>query len=278
MNKLIISIIILLITGCFNKDISKNSIKINEEKINPIIDKNNTNLNIFEKEIHNERINIPNEIKGVYLSEAYLENLDNIKSSTVSLYKIKRENLILNNIYEIIISEDILFILNLHEGISHKITSFDDNVLLFETPYFMEIGVLKINNGILTINEINYIKIIDGIRNETEIKKYITKILFNDKIFINDEGDEIYINENGNILYKNEEYEIYYGTTPILENEIYDRMEKINKSNNWSIDNLGIRVNNNEVSIYHINTSSEDEIFYIKNAEFILIDVLRRKL
>jgi hypothetical protein len=179
----------------------------------------------------------------------------------------------------IISSKDVLFVYNLHEGIKCEIQSFNNGIItLKKSP---DESSIKINNGIININNTIYHKITDdttpGPGNKMGVKKYITQVIFQNKVYTDDIGNELYRLENGNIFYKNKEFEFNYSY--IWENKNYDKLCPIERNRDWPPDDIWIEVNNSEINIYTINVPGDyDVIDWAINGEFILINKLKEKM
>jgi hypothetical protein len=259
-------------------------IKYNESKFNMLsyfsYDENYLmNKEKYMKEYDFEvKINIPG-IMGTYINIPYLDQLSDSKSHTVSINKVHNENNM--EIDEIIISEGgVLFIYNLHEGVTKNILGINDNILVFSDPYNESDGkIIFIDNDSLIFNDITYKKVTNDITpgpgEKTGVKTYITTVVFGDVIYTNDNGDEFLVLKNGNILYKNKEFEINYGY--LLENKYYDKIKLIKRERHWPHEDYWIKLDDDEISVYVIQVPDDyDDIDWAQTGNFILVDRLKK--
>jgi hypothetical protein len=251
--------------------------------------KSNTKNNILENSIDISQENkstetsiIPKEIIGTYLNEPYLNYLKETKSHIISINKVKHELKIEGDkIDEIIISEDrVLFSINLHEGLSREIESFDGNTMIVKVWKSIK-DTLIIKNGNVYYNDINYIKVTDDItpgpRDKIGVKQFITNIIFGNKIYVNDSGDELYCLDNANIMYKNIEYEFVYSY--MWQNRKYDQLYSVNPTKNWPPEAYWMEKIGSEVKIYTIILPDDpnEDVDYNLNCEYAIYDNLKEK-
>jgi hypothetical protein len=179
----------------------------------------------------------------------------------------------------IISSKGVLFIYNLHEGITGEIQTVDNNsITLKNSPYESHI---EINNNTINFNNTIYYKITDDITpgpsHKIGVKKYITHVIFQNKVYKDIVGDELYSLENGNVFYKNKEFEFNYGY--MLQNEHYDELSPIERSKYWPPEDLWIEINNGKINVYSIKVpDGYDDIDWKISGEFILINSLKEKM
>ncbi|MDR0312646.1 MAG: hypothetical protein LBI14_03525 [Treponema sp.] len=146
MKKMFIIFIVLLQIGC-----SKNEENSKENIQDYIVDNIVSDSNLVNRSISNLPIHIPEEIVGTYLSKEYLYYLKELKSHIISINKVHNDQLIVKHIDEVIISNEILFIYNLHEGTTHRIKSFENNNLTIDNSPFSGVPYIPINNGVLLL-------------------------------------------------------------------------------------------------------------------------------
>jgi hypothetical protein len=239
--------------------------------------KDTTNKDTKNETKLEEKTNVPKEIIGTYLNTVYLDLLNETKSHTVAINKVHDEYNI--EIDEIIISEEkMLLIVGLHEGISCKIISINDNTLVFRESQHKNVNEITLtDDNLLMYGDVMYRKVAHdtapGPGRKIGVKTYITSIIFGDKIYRNDKGDELYRLQNGNILYKNKEYEFNYGY--LLQNQHYDKLCLIEERNNWPPKDYWIKMNGDEISVYIIQVPDDyDDIDWAMIGEFVLVDTL----
>jgi len=277
-----IVLIQLIANSCIrnsNKEDKKNLIAFssNNEILNiPYTKYENTVDTLVVSEID---VIIPENIIGTYLSEPYLNNLNETKSHIISINRVHTNNDIPNSIDEIIVSDKVLFIYNLHEGTTHKISSITNNSIVLESNSVTP--SITIGRDCLYLNNVKYIKITDDItpgpRNKIGVKHFITNVIFDNKIYVNEENDELFRLENDNIIYKNVEYDFSYSY--VFQNKNYDKLSAINRSDVlYPLGSVWIELKENEIKIYTIKIPEGFDGFdVLLFSEYILEDILKEK-
>jgi hypothetical protein len=171
----------------------------------------------------------------------------------------------------IIFDNEIIQINSFHDGGGSSISGYNNDELIINNPYGSE-RIIQIMNDYSVRNEYGIVfncisTNVDDWR--LEIRAYITKIIFGDKIYSNNNGDKIFRIENGNIIRNNIEYEIHIDT--VLSSEEYDYL----RSHQW--DKIYFRMNDNLLEIYQQKIPDEwiGEPMQDKFAEYELIDVYK---
>jgi hypothetical protein len=265
MRYLLIIITVFLFFSCSKNSNSKTE---NNDLINETIELDYSVNQSYQ--INNEHLNnnVHNKI-GVYLPQYYIETLEKTKLHKVSAHNYYSLPNSKNLIELIIFDNEILEIFNFHDGGGGNILGYKNDELIIDNPYGSE-RIIKIidDHSVKNEDDIVFICISINIDNwHSEIQAYITRIIFGDKIYVNNNGDKIYRNENGYIVKDNIEYEIHLDT--VFSNKEYDFL----RSRQW--DRIHFRMNDNNLEIYQQKIPEEyiGEPIQEKFAEYELIDI-----
>jgi esterase/lipase len=193
---------------------------------------------------------------GIYLPEYYLAILSSTKSHATASDKLDKYN---NNTYNaiVIFQDNIFYIYNFHEWVDRKIAAINEKEIIpadsDNGSYYIDLAG---NNTIKDENGVTFICINNEPYNFRDyIPSYLTKVIFGDKHYYNNDGEEIYRLENGKIIHKNIEYDLNLDT--FFSNSEYDYLMAENN------DKIHFRVIDETVVIYRQDIPEE----YTENAE-----------
>jgi esterase/lipase len=166
---------------------------------------------------------IDNPHAGIYLPEYYLTILSAEKSHAAASDKLGKYNKKTSSAV-IIFRDNIFYIYNFHEWVDKEIITINENEIIPANPYNEGQYIdLAGNNTIKDENGVSFICInSEPYYFRDYIPSYITKIIFGDRHYANNNGEEIYRLENGNIVYKNREYELNLDS--VFSNAEYDSL------------------------------------------------------